>query len=262
MKYAIVGGWGYLGVNLVDLLNSCIITRRSSAKRRPFLKKYFEDKEVYFVDDIGEIGGALEDCGADVLVYAVGKLKGSEEEMREAHVTKALEALKAAKELGLKYVYISSVAAMGIAERCSKNLIISEEEEHLKGCEPAGPYSKTKMEGERALLKEDPSIGIVRPALIWGDKYYHIEQKLLRIAKKYRIPWFNVSVSTIPCIARGIEESLRGGWYLTVDTDLKGVGIRALDWRPSYSLIKKVPGDLKMMLSSFRYRYRSRNLKC
>ena len=264
MKYALVGGWGYLGSNLVELLPSCVIARRSSAQRRPFLRKYFEGKEVYLLDEISEEGlkGVLEKCGADVLVYLVGKLKGSREEMYEANVTKALEALEAARELGLKYVYTSSVAAMGIAERCARSLVVKEEREHLKGCEPAGPYSETKMTGEREVLKRDPNAGIVRPALIWGERYYHPEQKLLRAVKRYGIPWPNMSVSTVGCIANGIEEAVKGGWYLTVDTDLRGVGVKAFDWRPPLSLIRRVPGALKIALIAMRYRYASDRVNC
>ncbi|NPA85628.1 MAG: NAD-dependent epimerase/dehydratase family protein [Crenarchaeota archaeon] len=266
MKYALVGGWGYLGVNLVDRLPSCVIARRSSAKKRPFLKKYFENAEVYLLNELTEeeLKAALSKCGADVLLYLVGKLKGSREEMYDAHVTKALTSLKVAEELGMKYIYTSSVAAMGIAERCAdENLVVREEEEHLKGCEPVGPYSETKMIGEKEVLKRNPSAGIIRPALIWGERYYHPEQKLFRILKRYGIPWPNASVSTIPCIIKGIEESLKtGGWYLTVDTDLRGVGLRAFDWRPSISLIRRAPGIIKVALVPMRYRYASRKLRC
>ncbi len=264
MKYAIVGGWGYLGVNLVKELPSCIITRRSSKERRKLLEKYFEGKEIYVINEVNEVelGQTLERCGTDVLVYAVGKLRGSPSEMIDAHVNKAKVALRLAKNLNMRYVYVSSVAAMGIAERCAKpDLTVTEEAEHLKGCEPAGPYSYSKMLGEKEVMKEGAD-GIVRPALIWGDVYYHPEQKLLRVLKRYGLPWINLSVSTIPCIAIGIERAMKGGWYLTVDGDLRDVGVRAIDWRPPYTLVKKAPGSLKMILASFRYRYESSKLEC
>ena len=260
MAYALVGGWGYLGANLVKHIPSCVIARRSSVEKRPFLKKYFEGVDVRLVNEFeeDELKEALRGCKA--MVYVAGKLKGTEEEMRDSHVIRAEKALKAADSLGLKKVYVSSVAAVGIAEACVKDGYVVEEEEHLKGCIPVGPYSKTKAEGERIALKYNASI--IRPAAIWGEGGYYIEWKFLYFAKKHSIPIPNVSASTIPCIAKGIMEGKEGMWYYTVDATLRDLGFKAFEFKPPLWLIKVAPGFTKVSLIAMRYRYKSRHLSC
>ncbi len=269
MKYAVIGAWGYLGANLLHELDACGIARESSAQRRPFLKEAFEGKEMYLVNEITEesLRESLSKCNADGVIYAVGKLRGSYEEMKEAHVDKALIALKVSEEMGLKsFVYVSSVMAMGIAEKCKDpNGVVTEEERHLDGCEPVGPYSATKALGEREVLNRANGItvGIVRPALIVGKWAYHPEWKYLTVAKRFKLPALNVSTSTINCIVQGIEvASESGGWYLTVDGTLKELGFNAIDLKVPLKLIRIVPEPLKPLLVSLRYKYASRFLPC
>ncbi len=264
MKWALLGGWGYLGANLVDLLPSCVIARRSSAERRPFLKNVFEDKEVYLLEEINEksLREALENCGADALFYLIGKLKGKKEEMYEAHVTKAILAAKVAKEMDLRFVYTSSIAAMGLADACERGGIVYEEEEHLKGCEPLGPYSETKALGEREVLKAYPGAGIVRPSAIVGKYGYYVEWKFLDLAKRKGVPVPNLSAVTPECVAKAAEEALKGGWVIASNLTLKDLGFKTFEWRPPKSLVRLVPGFMKVALIAMRYRYSSRRANC
>ena len=260
MVYALVGGWGYLGLNLVKLLPSCIVARKSSVQKRPFLKKYFEGVEVRLVNEFEEeeLKGALEGCEA--MVYLAGKLKGSKEEMFDAHVKRAEEALRAAEKLGMRSIYISSVAAVGIAEDCLKEGYVVEEEEHLKGCKPVGAYSKSKAEGEKVALRYGASV--LRPALIWGEGGYYLEWKLLRLAKKFSILIPNMSASTVECVAKGIELGKGGKWYYVVDTTLKELGFKVIEFKPPLKALELVPDPLKVALIPMRYRYKSERLEC
>ncbi len=260
MAYALVGGWGYLGANLVKYLPSCIIARKSSIEKRPFLKKYFKEVDVRVVKEfeVEELKDALRGC--EVMVYVAGKLKGSEKEMWESHVVRAEEALKAADSLGLKKVYISSVAAVGIAESCIENGYVVEEEEHLSGCEPLGPYSKTKAKGEKVALRYSASI--IRPAAIWGEAGYYIEWRFLYLAQKRSIPVPNVSSSSVHCIAKGIKEGEEGKWYYTVDGTLRDLGFKTFEFKPPLWLIRLAPGFAKVSMLAMRYRYKSKYLVC
>ena len=266
MKYALVGGWGYVGANLSDYLDSCVIARKSSVERRPFLEYAFEGKEVIVVNEFNEeeLRSALERCKADVLVYVAGKIKGTYEEMKEAHVDKAVLAYEISERLGIRYVYISSVAAMGLADRCKVGGVVMEEDELLKGCEPVGSYSTTKAEGELTLFdKSRGRVGIVRPALVKGRYAYHVEWKWLRMAKKLRIPVPNVSVTTIPCLVQGIETAAeRPGWYIAVDTSLGEIGLKTFDLKPPKALIRALPDPWNVSLLSLRYKYASKYLPC
>ncbi|ALU12657.1 hypothetical protein EYM_06135 [Ignicoccus islandicus DSM 13165] len=269
MKYAVIGAWGYLGANLLNELPSCGIARKSSAERRPFLKEAFNGKEMYLLNEIAEeeLKDALERCGADSVIYAIGKLRGNYDQMKEAHVDKALLSLRVAKELGLKsFVYVSSVLAMGIAEKCKDlNGVVTEEESHLEGCEPIGNFSITKAMGEAEIVRnsEGITVGIIRPALIVGKWAYHPEWKYLNLAKSLGLPTPNLSASTINCIVQGIEvASTSGGWYLTVDGSLKELGFRAFDVKVPLGLIKAAPDSLKPLLLALRYKYASRLLPC
>jgi len=266
MKYALVGGWGYVGANLSDHMESCVIARKSSAERRSFLEYAFEGKEVIMVNEFNEkeLREALERCGADVLVYVAGKIKGKYEEMKEAHVDKALLSYDIAEELGMRYVYISSVASMGLADKCKVGGVVMEEDELLEGCEPVGNYSITKAEGELKLYERSKGkVGIVRPALVKGKYAYHIEWTWLKIAKKLKIPVPNVSVTTIPCLVQGIETAVeRPGWYIPVDTSLAELGLKTFEVKPPKVLIKSLPDPWNLSLLSLRYKYASRYLAC
>ena len=262
MKLAVIGAWGYLGANLLELSEACGISRKSSAERRPFLKEAFKNKEIYLIDEITEevLKEILERCEADVVVYAAGKLKGSYEEMYDSHVRKALVSLRASKELGLRFVYVSSVAAMGLADKCVKGGTVVEEEEHLKGCEPLGNYSKTKAEGEKKV--RELGGGIVRPALIVGKWAYHFEWKVLEKFKELGLPVPNVSTSSVRCIIKGIEKAAREpSWYITVDGTLRDYGFRAVDVRVPTFLIKALR-PFSLALLPLRYRYGSERLRC
>ena len=266
MKYALLGGWGYVGANLAELLDSCVITRKSSKERRPFLAPIFEDKEVIEINEVTEeeLRKALEECGADVLVYLIGKIKGSYEEMKEAHVDKALLAYEVSEELGMRFVYTSSVAAMGFADKCKTGGFVMEEDELLEGCEPFGDVSVTKAEGELRLWeKSRGNVGIVRPALFWGRYAYHPEWKLLKLFKKLRIPVPEISVTSAQCMAIAVETAAeRRGWYIASDKTLSDLGLKTVEVKLPKDLIKKAPRSLHLPLLVMRYKYSSRYLPC
>ncbi len=235
-------------------------------EKRSFLSPAFEDKEVIVINEVNakELEEALKKCDADVLVYLIGKLKGTYEEMREAHVEKALLSYRVANKLGLRFVYVSSVASMGFADKCKVGGFVMEEDDLLSECEPIGIYSSTKAEGELKLYDESKGeVGILRPALFWGDYAYHVEWKLLKIAKKTRLPVPDISVTTAPCMAQAVEVAAkRPGWYISVDKTLSDLGFITFDLKLPKGVISKAPHPIQLALLVMRYKYSSRFLAC
>ncbi len=269
-KLALIGGYGYLGANLSELVNSCIITKRSSVIKRPFLAEVFKDKEVIIVEEINKdsLREALRSCKPDVAVYLIGKITGTYEEMREAHVTLAEKAVNASIEARVpSFVYISSTASVGIAERCLVEGYVEEEESLLEGCQPIGSYSETKAMGEKTVFKYNASgeisVGIVRPPLILGGYGYRPEHKWLEISYRFKIPTFDMNYTSPECVLQGIlTASKNPGWYYTVEGTLSERGYVALNLKPPIWLIKKAPDSLKPMLLAMRYRFSSRYIYC
>ncbi len=259
-----------MGANLAELVDSCVITRRSSIIKRPLLAEAFKDKEVIVVEEMNEnsLRESLRSCKPDVAVYLVGKLKGTFDELKEAHVELAEKALRASIEARVpSFIYVSSTASVGIAENCVIEGYVEEEDSLLEGCEPTGTYSETKAMGERTVFKYNASreinVGIIRPPLVLGKYGYRLEHKWLEISLKFKIPTFELNYVGPECILQGIRvASNNPGWYYTVEGFLSEKGYSAINLRPPVWLIKRAPDALKPLLLAMRYRYNSRYVYC
>ncbi len=212
MSALLVGGFGFIGVNLARYLRErgydvCVAARATSIDKRRWLRPVFEEQgvQLYVYTELGadSILAAIRGCGARHVYYLAGAIEGSWSRLWEAHVgiwMKTLDAVSSSEGVEA-VVYVSSVAAMGDASRCrDEDGYVVEEPILGRGCKPKGVYESTKAEGEQrgyeAFLNERLPVIIVRPVVVFGEYGYHDEWKTLyNFAKK---GWMvNASLDTI-----------------------------------------------------------------
>ncbi|MEM1927357.1 MAG: NAD(P)-dependent oxidoreductase [Acidilobaceae archaeon] len=298
MRHVIVGGLGYLGVNLAEELERrgfrvIVVGRRGSEARRPRIAARLRAMGVQLELPESLRAGGLRDLGGDVYYYLVGRISGSLEEFREAHVELLGETVKAAGELGARVVYVSAVSAVGEVRGLKPGSVVYEEEDHLNP-EVHKHYSYhglTKAEGERLLRSSRELRGkwsIVRPGLLLGPWAYHSEWAAYRralsarIAPKLgrRIPlvhvkdvaeilaeagegrydglWLN-AVSHHPDLSDLVIEGCRQTGARCITIPLKPLASTALALKPL--IPRGRPEALTLELLSLNYEYRSRILK-
>jgi nucleoside-diphosphate-sugar epimerase len=285
-----------LGANLVEELLSrghdvVVVARRSSADKRPALKRHIEGlgAEVVLAPRIDR--RVMEGLGADVYYHVAGTVSGSLEAQRVPHVRLLAELIDAAETLGSRVVYVSSIGAIGTVRGAGEGAVVSEEETHLdpRGHVHDSNHEVSKAEGERLLVSSSPRLGgrwsIVRPGLVFGPWGYHVEWRV-----SYRLASIGVSVDSsrgLPHIysvdlarilARAGEGFFDGRWVNAVDplhprlsaiTGLmcKELGrgcVRVNAW-PLLSLLGRLAprsSPLRVAYSIMRrgYRYSSRHL--
>ncbi len=165
----VFGGTGFVGTQVVrELASRGIIVK--IATRVP--------ERAYFLKPCGAVGQivpyacsysdpksiAAAVSGADYVVNCVGILyeKGKKRTFQKAHVDTPEVVAKACKKAGVKRVV--HISALGIEDCGSK-------------------YAKSKLAGERALLKAFPAATILRPSVIFGegDKFFNMFAGLAEI---------------------------------------------------------------------------------
>ncbi len=193
LDFLLVGGYGYLGVNVASRLSSLgysvgVLARRTSVRKRGFLADAFARAGVvvYVVDGPSIGRGDLASKDADVIVQMAGVI-GSRPRMKEAHVDLTREAAEAAAETGSFLVFISAVAAVG---RLGGRVVRDGRPSETRG-EPEGPYEETKAEGESVVESYDSRLRgrwlVVRPGLVVGLHAYHPEWRWLRRLASLRL---------------------------------------------------------------------------
>ncbi|MFN4046524.1 MAG: NAD-dependent epimerase/dehydratase family protein, partial [Acidilobaceae archaeon] len=294
----VVGGLGYLGVNVVEELHRrgsqvTVVGRRGSEAKRPHITAHIRGMglPMKLLESLG--AEELKTLGGDVYYYLVGIVSGSLEKFRKAHVELLGETVKAAGELGARVVYVSAISSIGEVKGVKPGSVIYEEEDHLNP-ELHKNYSYhglTKAEGER-LLRESRELrgrwSIVRPGLLLGPWAYHPEwsayRRLLsmRIAPKLgrRIPLIHVrdAAEILAEAGEGVYDSL---WVNAVahhpdmsDIVREGckhlrVGCATIPLKPVVSLslaLKPLiprgsPAAMTFELLSLNYEYKSRILR-
>ncbi len=197
MKHVIVGGLGYLGVNVAEELhkrgfNAIIVSRRGSETRRPHITAHVKTMGLPLELLESLRAEKLKTLGGDVYYYLVGRVSGSLEKFREAHVELLGETVKAAGELGARVVYVSAISAIGEVGGLKPGSTVYEEEEHLnpKLHKNYSYHGLTKAEGERLLRNSRELKGkwsIVRPGLLLGPWAYHREWAMYRRLLSIRV---------------------------------------------------------------------------
>ena len=154
MNILITGGTGFIGKSFVPKLikkeNNIYLLVRNIDKA----KKIFGDSVNYIIGDVTKPESLIGCCeNIDIVYHMVAKV-GNQlpnekiyDEFYKVNVIGTKNLVEEAKKANVKkFVYVSSIAAMGIV----KEDIIDENSK----CNPYLPYQKTKYEAEKYLLNE------------------------------------------------------------------------------------------------------------
>ena len=201
MKFVLVGGIGFVGINLAEELADhgevVVVGRPSSARRRPRITAALRGlgADVVLLDRIDS--SSLASLGGDVYYHVAGVLVGPPSAFWDAHVNLLREVVSAASQTGSRVVYVSSTAAMGEALGRPPGSTLTEEENHLDPREfsQGTVYEVTKAEGERLLVRSSEALGgrwsIVRPSLVFGPWGYEVQWPLVyHLARRGIAPFF------------------------------------------------------------------------
>ena len=184
MKAALVGGVGFVGVNLAEELVSggwdvVVVARESSVAKRPIIASRLTSLGAKLSSYRRITRDSLLDVGADVYFHLAGKVSGSTASMEAAHVKLLEMVVDAAGELGARVVYVSAVAAIGRVRGAQPGSEVVEEDEHLSPRVHVWetPYEKSKAMGEKLLVNSGASLrgkwAILRPGIVFGRWAYH-----------------------------------------------------------------------------------------
>lgn len=189
MNILITGGTGFIGKVFVPRLikkeNNIYLLVRNIDKA----KKMFGDSVNYIIGDVTDPYSLIGCCkNIDIVYHMVAKV-GNQlpnekvyDEFYKVNVIGTKNLVKEAKNANVKkFIYVSSIAAMGIV----KEDIINE----YSKCNPYLPYQQTKYEAEQYLLSEYDSskfpVIILRPTKVYGigePEYSYLTQ--VKLCKK------------------------------------------------------------------------------
>ncbi len=294
MRHAVIGGIGFVGANLVEVLRGqgddvIVVSRRSSASKRSRLTSFIQSTgaSVVFMDNITPEG--LVKLGADVYYHVAGKITGNMSTMMSSHVGLLKVIVEAASSVGSRVVYVSSAAVASEIRGLPRGSVVYEEERHLEKdvYVHKTPYEISKAEGERLLVASDEKLNgkwsIVRPSLVfgpWGDQpqwrlVYRAARLGLALSFGSRNAIYSRDLALILAMAgRG---SLDRRWVYAnwpPDVDLSDIGMelcmkikgkrcKSVSLRWALRMASAVPGSpFKMMYRMLKsnYKFRSRYL--
>ncbi len=293
MKHVLVGGVGFLGVNVAQVLADSdevvVVARPSSVRKRPRIARELTrlGADVRVVERIDM--EALARLGGDVYHHIAGVVIGPPEAFWQAHVELLREVIGAASQLGSRVIYTSSTASMGEAIGVPRGSIISEEEQHLDRSRfrQATVYEVTKSEGERLLVSSSKALNgrwaIVRPSLIFGPWGYELQWAIVyRMVGLGLAPYFGsrnmvYSLDVARVMAMAARGELDGRWVIVnwpEDRDLgdvaqvlcsmRGRRCRRVGLGWLLGLASKVSGrglDMMARMLRLNYKYVSRVLR-
>lgn len=159
-----------------------------------------------------DIEFATEACaGIEVVVNAIGKMGGPsvrESEMREVNVTSVATLLEASQSAGVRqFIHCSTpgvVGMVGVAPECMPY-------------SPAGPYERTKCEGEKLALSAHRSgriaATVIRPDFVYGPGDLH----KLKLFKAIRHGSFPIIGSGRSLLHPTYVDDVVGGLMLMID---------------------------------------------
>lgn len=261
MKIFVTGGTGYIGEHFIPALLKEGHYVRLLVRDINKARKKFGNKCEYFIGDITN-KDSLKGCCENIdivyhMVAKVGNQLPSEKNMkafREVNVEGTKNIIAECRGIK-KFIFVSSIAAMGIV----KNLPINEESK----CEPYLPYQITKFEAEQIILENAkqglPGI-IIRPTKVYGVGEH--EYSYLTLAKLCQLRIFpkigkgynytsNIYISDFVCyLVKLINKGRIGEIYnLTSNESIKFVDVGRLIAKvlnknililpiPSYLMIK------------------------
>ena len=200
MKALVTGATGLVGSHLVEKL----VARKDHVRALVRATSKIEHLQTLDVELVfGDLRdpGALREAarGADVIFHCAAKvqLPGDGGDVFEINVEGTKNMLEAAVAAGVKrFVFVSSVAVYGDAHA----KLISEDHPQV----PNGPYSESKIEGEKLVLKfyreHGLEVSIIRPCVIYGPGDNNFLPRLIEALRRGPVPLVNGGKSLLDMV--------------------------------------------------------------
>ncbi len=207
----VTGGSGFVGRNLIGRLRKDGVEVRAIARSEK-ARKAVEEAGAKAVpgdlDDVAAMCAGMKGCETVYHVAAVVELAGDEKHIFEINVTGTENALRAAREAGVK-AFINVGAAAVIADGKSLHGV---DETYVLPNGPVGIYPRTKALAEN-LVQEANAPGFrtvtLRPPYIWGKGDTSSLDEIIRAVKSKRFAWIGGGESILPtCHVRNLCEAL------------------------------------------------------
>ncbi len=296
MEVSLVGGIGFLGVNLAEYFSERgwrvkIISRKGSERKRPRIFKRLKElrTEIVMLDKISYKN--LRNIASDAYIYLLGRISGSREKLFESHVYILKDVIEVSSEYGSKLVYLSAISVLGKIRGLKRGDVVAEEYAHL---DPnvyiqENDFEKSKAEGERLLVRTGNKLNgrwtIIRPGAVLGGWAYHLEWKLLYLSSKLKLAptgIYPIPLTPVRGLSRLIAETLEKKYdSLWINAVAENVGLEEIsksicegvnaykrcvkiNVRPLLNMSRLLKiGQLKVFIDliSRGYLYRSRILK-
>lgn len=237
MNILVTGGTGFVGLNLIPaLLENGHTVRVLVRDKRKAVELLGSSCDIIIADVTNK--KSLTGCcdGIDIVYHMIAKV-GNElpseynfKAFREVNVEGVQNIVEEARKANVKrFIYISSIAAMGIVNEP----LISEKSK----CSPYLPYQVTKYEGERVVMDAYKKYGFpginIRPTKIYGPGEREYTYLLLaKICKKGFFPKIgnkmnytsNVYISDlIQGLVQLVEKGNSGETYILTSKDSIGL---------------------------------------
>lgn len=185
----VTGANGFLGSYIVDALNKKGIHVKCLVRTTSNLRWINNIKGIELangsLNDIKSLKDAV--SNVDVIYHSAALKFANSEALHKTNILgtrNLLEACKTANPEIRRFVYISSIAAMG---PCTDGLPLTES----NSCKPRSLYGKSKLEGEKILMEYKIPYTIVRPPVIYGPR----DEDVLKVIK---------------IVARGFKPTFKG----------------------------------------------------
>jgi len=170
----VTGGTGFIGAHLIEMLAAAGEAVRPLVRRDAAFPPGVQPVRCDLTKP-GSLDEALR--GADTVIHLAGVTKALRPaDYYAGNLTTSENLARAAASRGIRFVHVSSLAAMGPSP---DGRPISEDAEPL----PVTHYGKSKLEAERAVRHALADAVIVRPPVVYGPRDRDVFQLLKSISK-------------------------------------------------------------------------------
>jgi nucleoside-diphosphate-sugar epimerase len=170
----VTGGTGFVGAHLIEMMAAAGETVRALVRRKTALPAGTEPI-LCDLTQARDLDEALR--GADTVIHLAGVTKALRTaDYYTGNLTATENLARAAVGRGLRFVHVSSLAAVGPNPG---NRPVTEDVEPL----PITHYGKSKLEAERAVRHALPDAVIVRPPVVYGPRDRDVFQLLKSISR-------------------------------------------------------------------------------
>lgn len=264
MNILVTGGTGFVGEHFIPLLLKDGHYVRLLVRNIEKGKELFGDSCEYFKGDITDSKSLIGACNSIDIVFHMAGKAGNElpseenfEAFRRVNVSGTRNIVEECKKHGVKrFVYVSSIAAMGIVKQCP----ITEKSK----CDPYLPYQVSRHEAEQYLLSQYRDTGfpiiIIRPTKIYGIGE-HVPSYLTLVNLCKKGIWFKVGKGKnytsnvyITDLAFGLAQCVDNGrlgeiYILTSDDSIEFSRVGQIISRKIGRKIHTIPMPTALMVS-------------